>query len=138
VRRRVESADHIIRHSIKAKFNSVIVNLTQYVKIYSKQHNSTNSTIGLNNNVNNTECVDQSILSVLQWNCHGISIHKEEFKQHLASISIKYDIICLQETMLKPMSKFDDRFVGYKTVRRDRLDRPGGGLITLVSGPRLL
>jgi len=133
VRRRVESADHIIRHNIKAKFNSVIVNLTQYVKMYSKQHNSINSTIGLNNNVNNTKCVDQSMLSVLQWNCHGISIHKEEFKQHLASSSIKYDIICLQETMLKPTSKFDDSFVGYKTVRRDRLDRSGGGLITLVS-----
>jgi len=35
--------------------------------------------------------------------------------------------------MLKPTSKFGDSFGGYKTVRRDRLDRPGGGLITVVS-----
>ena len=80
-----------------------------------------------------TDIINGSSLSILQWNCHGISSHKEEFKQHLASVDTKYDVICLQETLLKPSSKFDDRFMGYKTVRRDRLDRPGGGLITLVS-----
>ena len=79
------------------------------------------------------KCIDKRTFSILQWNCHGISCHKEEFKQHLASTNTKYDVICLQETLLKSTSKFNDKFLGYNTVRRDRLDRSGGGLITLVS-----
>ena len=57
-------------------------------------------------------------LTIFQWNCHGLSAHKEELKLHLSSTGLNYDIVCLQETFLKPGSTFDMR--GYRMIRRDR------------------
>ena len=71
------------------------------------------------------------VFTIFQWNCRGLSAHKEELKMHLSSIRTKYDIICLQETLLRNV-RSDFNIPGYKTIRRDRPDRAGGGLVTLV------
>ena len=67
-------------------------------------------------------------LKVLQWNCNGLFTHLDEFKHHLTQNS--YDVICLQETFLKPEKNFT--LAGYSIVRRDRIDKRKGGLITLI------
>ncbi|KYM98819.1 hypothetical protein ALC62_10466 [Cyphomyrmex costatus] len=59
---------------------------------------------------------------VLQWNCKGIL---GKFNELSNSIS-EYDIVCLQETWLKPDHRIG--FTGYKTIRSDRCGmRSGGG-----------
>ena len=67
-------------------------------------------------------------LKVLQWNCNGLFTHLNEFKHHLTQNS--YDVICLQETFLKPEKNFT--LTGYSVVRKDRIDKRKGGLITLI------
>jgi len=42
-----------------------------------------------------------NVMAVLQWNC-GLFAHLVELKRHLAVSTVKYDVICLQETLLKP------------------------------------
>ena len=69
-------------------------------------------------------------LSILQWNCNGIVAHQEEFKNHLNSNKNKYDVICLQETFLKPGKTF--AVAGYNSVRLDRTDDNKGGVLTLI------
>ena len=69
-------------------------------------------------------------LSIFQWNCNGLLAHANEFKQHLADSKYMYDVICLQETFLKPGKNFS--LNGYSTVRKDRIGMGKGGLITLV------
>jgi len=71
-----------------------------------------------------------SVISVLQWNCNGIIKHQNELRNHVCRNSNKYDIICLQETSLKPDKKFN--IPGYIAVRRDRVDGDKGGVLTLV------
>ena len=67
-------------------------------------------------------------LNIFQWNCNGLLAHQNEFKQHLAENF--YDVICLQETFLKPTKNF--RLSGYSVVRKDRIGMGKGGLVTLV------
>ena len=69
-------------------------------------------------------------LWILQWNCNGIVAHQDELKRHIAENRNKYDIICLQETHLKPDKNFS--VAGYNVVRRDRVEGSKGGVITLV------
>ena len=77
-----------------------------------------------------TQTNSNSGLWILQWNCNGIVAHQNELKKHIAENRNKYDIICLQETHLKPDKKFS--VAGYNVVRRDRVDGSKGGVITLV------
>jgi len=70
----------------------------------------------------------KSGINIFQWNCNGLLAHINEFKQHIAQNS--YDIICLQETFLKPDKNFT--LDGYSIVRQDRTDSAKGGLLTLV------
>ena len=65
-----------------------------------------------------------------QWNANGLKKHTAELKNLLTSKSGLYDIICIQETFLKPVSSYNIQ--GYVTIRRDRLDAAKGGLITLI------
>jgi len=69
-------------------------------------------------------------IRIMQWNCNGISAHNEEFKNHIAKNPFKYDIICLQETFLKPSKAFS--IPGYSVVRQDREDGAKGGLLALI------
>ena len=70
-----------------------------------------------------------AVVRLLQFNVNGIFSRLQEFRQHVAAE--RYDVICLQETFLKPGKRF--RLDGYTAIRTDR---PGrylkGGLVTLV------
>ena len=72
----------------------------------------------------------QDRLVIMQWNCNGLMAHGNELKQHISSSCGKYDIICLQETFLKPTKQFT--IPGYRNIRRDRQEGAKGGLMTLV------
>jgi len=41
-------------------------------------------------------------ISILQWNCNGIYAHQNELRNYVAVNRNKYDVICLQDTFLKP------------------------------------
>lgn len=77
------------------------------------------------------DCTSSSCgLKILNWNCNGLSPKINEFKQYTANNQNSYDIICLQETFLKPDKNFT--LDGYSIVRQDRTDSAKGGLLTLV------
>ena len=76
------------------------------------------------------DSTQNSPLSIVSWNCNGIFAHKNELLNHISQIQKPYDIICIQETKLKPKRTLT--IPGYNILRRDRPDRAGGGLITLV------
>jgi ribonuclease HI len=78
-----------------------------------------------NININNSS----NGLTVLQWNCNGILAHQNEFVNHLNTRK-QYDIICLEETFLKPEKFFT--VPGYYIVRQDRLCNNKGGLIIMI------
>lgn len=85
--------------------------------------------------VNNTDTVNG--IKILQWNCNGIKGRLQELKNYLSSCKTKFDVICLQETWLKPKGKFN--LPGYNIFRRDRQELPGqdlklkGGVMTCVA-----
>lgn len=66
-----------------------------------------------------------NVMAILQWNCRGLFAHLEELKQHLAG-TVKYDVICLQETLLKPNRRFN--LPGFNIVRKDRATSSGGAV----------
>jgi len=45
-------------------------------------------------------------IPILQWNCNGIYAHQNESRNYLAVNRSQYDVICLQETFLKPGKSF--------------------------------
>ena len=68
---------------------------------------------------------------LMQWNAPGINPNKAEFLNFLSKLNENTpDIICIQETFLKPKNSF--RIKGYNTVRQDRQNGGKGGLITLI------
>ena len=69
-------------------------------------------------------------ISVLQWNANGLLAKQNELKQHVAKN--EYDVICIQETFLKPDKVFD--ISGYESIRKDRETAKGGLLILLRHG----
>jgi len=66
-------------------------------------------------------------LQLLQWNARGILAHRQEFYQ-LLSVNT-FDIICLQESFLKPNKEYCPP--GYNSIRSDR-HAPKGGLVTFI------
>ena len=66
-------------------------------------------------------------ISIFQWNCNGIYAHQNELRNYLAVNLDKYDVICLQETFLKPGKSFS--LLGYNVVKRDRIE---GDKLTLI------
>lgn len=69
-------------------------------------------------------------LKVLQWNARGLLIHVAELKNYLNTTINKPNVICIQESYLKPQNFFD--LPPYTVLRKDRPDQRGGGLVTLV------
>lgn len=55
---------------------------------------------------------------VLQWNARSLLANGQEFKKYVDDLPSKPDVICVQETWLKP--NLDFRIVGYVSVRCDR------------------
>ena len=74
--------------------------------------------------------VSTANLKILSWNANSISAHGDELKQFLNTLAVRPDVICLQETRLKPNTKFV--LHGYSVVRKDRPDRPAGGVATFI------
>jgi len=52
-------------------------------------------------------------LWILQWNCNGIVAHQDKLRKKTENRN-KYDIICLQETHLKPDKNFS--VAGYNVL----------------------
>ena len=67
--------------------------------------------------------------TILHWNARGIRAHTEELKKYIIENGSP-DVICLQETFLKPTHAFT--FNGYSIERKDRLDSEKGGLLIMI------
>ena len=67
---------------------------------------------------------------ILQWNCNGVRAHQDELRNYLSTPGINIDIVCLEETFLKPGVDFNLR--GYIVIREDRTDDQKGGLLIAV------
>ena len=76
-----------------------------------------------------TSPLNPTHLSILQLNTNGILNKTQEINQYLQLHHP--DIITLQETKLSKPNKTPN-FPGYTTIRTDRTDKAGGGLLTLV------
>uniref|UniRef100_A0A8C2BUC3 Reverse transcriptase domain-containing protein n=1 Tax=Cyprinus carpio TaxID=7962 RepID=A0A8C2BUC3_CYPCA len=68
-------------------------------------------------------------LSILQWNARSIIANGQELKNFIEELEVKPNIICIQETWLKPTLDFI--IYGYTVVRKDR-DTTGGGVATFI------
>jgi len=69
-------------------------------------------------------------VTLLHWNANGLRAHCSELKNLLATLTPAPDIICIQETFLKPKATFT--LMGYCIERRDRLTAGRGGLATFI------
>lgn len=67
---------------------------------------------------------------ILQWNARSLIRNGQEFKKYVDDLSVKPSVICIQESWL--ISKLDFCIKGYSSVRRDRDNGRGGGVITFV------
>lgn len=62
---------------------------------------------------------------VLQWNARSLLANGQEFKGFIKNLKKKPEMICVQETWLKPALEFVIK--GYDSIRRDRVGDNGGG-----------
>lgn len=71
-------------------------------------------------------------IHLLQWNGNGLRAHHNEFRALLASPDFHVDIICLEETFLKPGINY--YLPGYQVIRKDRIGQnvAGGGLLMKI------
>jgi len=67
----------------------------------------------------------------MQWNACGILARLNEFKHFLSTLIRLPDVICIQESFLKPHKTL--LVDNYEVVRNDRLNKDKGGLVTLVN-----
>lgn len=70
------------------------------------------------------------LLIILQWNARSLLSNGQEFKGFLEGLECKPDIICVEETWLKP--NLDFVIQGYVCIRRDKEGGNGGGCATFV------
>lgn len=70
------------------------------------------------------------MLSILQWNARSLCANGQEFKGYINELNEKPDVICVQETWLKP--RLDFVLKGYISVRRDREEGNGGGCMDFI------
>ena len=61
------------------------------------------------------------VLILLQWNARSLIANGQEFKKYIDNLRQKPNVICIQETWLKPQLDFIIK--GYAAVRRDRESR---------------
>ena len=67
---------------------------------------------------------------ILQWNARSLIANGQELKRFLNEVKDALELICIQETWLKPCLDFV--IPGYECLRLDRSDRSGGGWATFV------
>ena len=70
------------------------------------------------------------VLFVLQWNARSLIADGQEFKKYIDNLGDKPNVMCIQETWLKP--QLDFILKGYTAVRRDREPGRGGGVATFI------
>lgn len=68
---------------------------------------------------------------ILQWNARSLVANGQELKQFVEMFEDKPDLICVQETWLKPCLDFV--IAGYENVRIDGVNRAGGGCATFLN-----
>jgi hypothetical protein len=66
----------------------------------------------------------------MQWNARGALAHINELRHYLSTLKFLPDIICIQETFLKPRNSFNIQ--NYITIRKDRINGERGGVLILV------
>lgn len=62
---------------------------------------------------------------ILQWNATSLISNGQEFKGHIDRVEERPEIICIQETWLRPNLVFSIK--GYDSIRRDREGGSGAG-----------
>lgn len=72
---------------------------------------------------------DRQTLNILQWNARGLKQKMTELKQEMEESKVK--IACIQESSLKE-DALSAKFYGYTPLNVSRINRRGGGLVTLV------
>ena len=70
-------------------------------------------------------------LRIMQWNGRSLLAHQAELKNYLACTKVRPNLICVQETALKPGKNFAVQ--GYSIERRDREGANGGGVAILIA-----
>lgn len=66
----------------------------------------------------------------MQWNAKSLVANGQELKKFLDELEEKPEIICIEETWLKP--RLDFVISGYKCERKDRETKSGGGCATFI------
>lgn len=69
-------------------------------------------------------------LTILQWNARSLIANGQELKLHIQEQSTKPNLICIQESWLKP--SLDFTIYGYTAVHKDRTPAIGGGVVTFI------
>lgn len=69
---------------------------------------------------------------VLQWNARSLLSNGQEFKGFIQGLADRPDVMCVEETWLRPALDF--AVEGYDCVRRDREGGSGGGGVLLLLG----
>ena len=67
---------------------------------------------------------------IMHWNACGLLARTNELKHFINTTDVVPDIICIQETFLKPKHNF--KLDNYDIVRHDRIDQAKGGTATFV------
>ena len=70
------------------------------------------------------------VIHILQWNARSLIANGQEFKKYVFETEPRPDILCIQETWLRP--HLDFVLPGYTSARYDRIDNQGGGCITFI------
>lgn len=66
----------------------------------------------------------------MQWNARSLIANGQEFKRLIDGFGKKTEMICIEETWLKP--RLDFIIPGYKCERKDRENTAGGGCATFI------
>ena len=70
-------------------------------------------------------------LTVLQWNANGLRGHKDQLKNFLVNVPSPPDVVCIEETLLKP-KRNPPKIDGYNVVRKDCTTNTKGGLVIYI------
>lgn len=77
------------------------------------------------------EGLSSYVFQVLQWNARSLIANGQEFKKYLDDFDRKPDLICVQESWLKPCLDFV--VPGYESEQLDRAqDKAGGGCVIFI------
>lgn len=71
-------------------------------------------------------------LCIVQWNANSIIAHGLEFKNYISQLESQPDVICVQETYLKPDLKYS--LSGYEVIRKEGLNGRGGVAVFVKKG----